>query len=67
MGLKCIDSIQSTGQISKNSNLSPIFDISDSTQNTVGGVFIGHDFSPVRQIPVRAEIEYAIRSNAATS
>lgn len=68
VGLKFIDSIQSTGQISKNSNLSPIFDISDSTRNTVGGgVFIGYDFYPARQIPVRAEIEYAIRSNSTTS
>ena len=68
VGLKFIDSIQSTGQISKNDNLSPIFDISDYTQNTVGGgVFVGYDFYPMHQIPVRAEIEYAIRTNSTTS
>lgn len=68
VGLKFIDSIQSTGQISKNDNLSPIFDISDYTQNTVGGgVFIGYDFYPAHQVPLRAEIEYAIRTNSTTS
>ncbi len=45
-----------------------LFDISDYTQNTIGGgAFIGYDFYPVYQVPVRAEIEYAIRTNSMTS
>ena len=30
-------------------------------------MFVGYDFYPVHQIPVRAEIEYAIRTNTDTS
>ena len=68
VGLKFIDSIQSTGQISKNSTVSRIFDVSDYSQNTTGGgVFVGFDFYPHYQVPVRAEIEYAIRTNTSTS
>lgn len=68
VGLKFIDSIQSTGQISKNGTVSRFFDVSDYSQNTVGGgVFVGFDFYPRYQVPVRAEIEYAIRTNTSTS
>lgn len=68
VGLKFIDSLQSTGQISKNTNLSQIFDVSDYTQNTIGGgAFVGFDFYPLYEVPVRAEIEYAIRTNSTTS
>ena len=68
LGLKFIDSIQSTGQISKNNNVSQTFDVSDYTQNTIGGgIFIGYDFFTKHQIPVRAELEYAIRTNGSTT
>lgn len=34
------------------------------TQNTVGGgVFAGYDFYPQHNVPIRTELEYAIRSN----
>ena len=67
VGLKFIDSIQSTGTMSKGGGAN-LFDISDYTQNTIGGgAFIGYDFYPVYQVPVRAEIEYAIRTNSTTS
>jgi opacity protein-like surface antigen len=65
-GLKFIDSIQSTGAVS-HSNLNGL-GISDHSQNTVGGgIFVGYDFFPAHQVPVRAEIEYAIRSNMHTT
>lgn len=66
MGLKFIDSIQSTGNVSKGGGTN-FFDVDDYTQNTVGGgVFVGYDFYPMHQVPVRAEIEYAIRTNSET-
>ncbi len=52
-GLKFVDSIQTVwlSDISKN-------------QNTIGGaVFFGYDFYPRMQLPIRAEIEYTLRSN----
>jgi opacity protein-like surface antigen len=65
-GLKFIDSIQSTGTVS-NDNLNGL-GISDHSQNTVGGgIFVGYDFYPAHQVPVRAEIEYSIRSNMNTT
>lgn len=67
-GLKFIDSIQSTGQISKSNEIGAYFDVGDYTQNTIGGgIFFGYDFYPKQQIPVRAEIEYAIRTNSTTT
>lgn len=56
-GVKFIDSIQNKwggGLLSGYSH----------NQNTVGGgLFVGYDFYPKNQIPLRAEIEYAIRSD----
>ena len=67
-GLKFIDSIQSTGQVSKSNAVGEIFDVGDYTQNTIGGgIFFGFDFYPKQQVPLRAEIEYAIRTNSTTT
>ncbi|MEG6502274.1 MULTISPECIES: outer membrane protein [unclassified Desulfovibrio] len=66
LGLKFIDSIQSTGNVStsKGANL---FDTGEYSQNTVGGgAFVGYDFYPANDIPLRTEIEYAIRTNSET-
>ncbi len=53
LGIKFIDSIQSYWG-----------DDFAHTQNTVGGgIFAGYDFMPKLNVPLRAEIEYAIRSN----
>lgn len=66
MGLKFIDSIQSTGDVSKG-GATNAFDVDNYTQNTIGGgVFVGFDFYPMYQVPVRTEIEYAIRTNSET-
>ncbi len=66
LGLKFIDSIQSTGDISKGGG-TKFFDVDNYSQNTIGGgVFVGYDFYPMHQIPVRAEVEYAIRTNSET-
>ncbi|MDR0239774.1 MAG: outer membrane beta-barrel protein [Deltaproteobacteria bacterium] len=71
-GLKFIDAIQGTGAISK-SNLGGQalgfngLGVDSYSQNTVGGgVFLGYDFSPKFQTPVRVELEYAIRTNMGT-
>jgi opacity protein-like surface antigen len=62
-GVKFIDSIQGTGSVTRSSNLAG-FGIGEFAQNTVGGgAFIGWDFYPQSQVPLRTEIEYAIRSN----
>jgi len=67
-GLKFIDSIQSTGSISRSGDLARGLMDSDYNQNTVGGgIFVGYDFFPQHQIPIRTEIEYAIRTNMNTS
>ena len=66
MGLKFIDSIQSTGDISRGGDANTA-DINNYSQNTIGGgAFVGFDFFPMYQVPVRAEIEYAIRTNSET-
>ncbi len=66
MGLKFIDSIQSTGDVSKG-GATKAFDVDNYTQNTIGGgVFVGFDFFPMYQVPVRTELEYAIRTNSET-
>ncbi|MDR0815924.1 MAG: outer membrane beta-barrel protein [Desulfovibrio sp.] len=42
--------------------------IGEYSQNTVGGgVFVGYDFYPQHNVPIRTEIEYAIRTNMNTS
>lgn len=67
MGLKFIDSIQSTGPVSKGGGANFV-DAGEYSQNTIGGgAFLGFDFYPLYQVPVRAEIEYAIRTNSTTS
>lgn len=68
VGLKFLDSIQSTGSVSKSSGISSLFDVDNYTQNTVGGgIYVGYDFYPQNQVPVRTEIEYAIRTNSTTT
>lgn len=62
-GAKFIDSIQSTGMFSLSGDVQGL-GIDQYSQNTLGGgVFIGYDFYPQFQVPMRAELEYAIRSN----
>jgi opacity protein-like surface antigen len=62
-GVKFIDSIQGTGSVEKSSDLDG-FGIGQFSQNTVGGgAFVGWDFYPQSRVPLRTEIEYAIRSN----
>ena len=62
-GLKFIDSIQSTGPFSLSGDVKGI-GIGQYSQNSVGGgIFVGYDFYPQFQVPMRAELEYAIRSN----
>ncbi len=52
-GVKLIDSIQSAW----------LAELSH-TQNTIGGgIFVGYDLYPRLQMPLRVEIEYALRSN----
>lgn len=66
MGLKFIDSIQSTGDVSRGGGTN-MFDVGNYSQNTIGGgVFVGFDFYPMYQVPVRTELEYAIRTNSET-
>ncbi len=62
-GLKFLDSIQSTGKFSKGGDFNSL-GMSEYSQNTVGGgIFVGYDFYPQNQVPVRTELEYVIRSN----
>jgi opacity protein-like surface antigen len=71
-GIKFIDSIQSTGPVSHDlgilSDVGIGLGIGEYSQNTVGGgVFVGYDFYPQHNVPIRTEIEYAIRTNMNTS
>ena len=62
-GLKFIDSIQSTGEMSRSGFVKDV-GVSQFSQNTLGGgIFFGYDFFPQHQVPIRAELEYAIRGN----
>ena len=62
-GLKFIDSIQSTGPFSLSGDVKGL-GVGQYSQNTVGGgIFVGYDFYPQFQVPMRTELEYAIRSN----
>lgn len=66
-GIKFIDSIQNTGSVSTSGLLADMADTEDYGQNTIGGgLFIGYDFYPASQIPLRAEIEYALRTDTKT-
>ncbi|MDR1856522.1 MAG: outer membrane beta-barrel protein [Desulfovibrio sp.] len=62
-----LDSIMTTGTIHSDlsvGNESMPFGTGSYTQNTMGGAFaIGYDFWQLNSVPVRAELEYAIRSN----
>jgi opacity protein-like surface antigen len=63
VGLRFIDSVQSTGSISGDENIGT-FGVGSYTTNTVGGgAFAGYDFHPQNRIPVRFEIEYIVRTN----
>lgn len=66
-GIKIIDSLQATGDVSKSAEVKG-FGIGSYSQNTIGGgIYLGYDFYPKFQMPIRTEIEYAIRSNMDTS
>ncbi|MDR2745648.1 MAG: outer membrane beta-barrel protein [Desulfovibrio sp.] len=66
-GLKFIDSIQNTGAMSKGDDVN-VFGIDQYGQNTVGGgIFVGYDFFPKFDVPIRAEVEYALRTNMNTT
>ena len=66
-GVKILDSYQSTGNISTSGSGS-LVDAKDYSQNTLGaGIFFGYDFYLRSGTPIRAEIEYALRSNVNTS
>ena len=68
VGMKFLDSIQSTGAVSKTGGVVNAFDVTNYSQNTVGGgVYAGYDFYSLNQVPLRTEIEYAIRTNSTTS
>ena len=67
VGLKFLDSIQSTGSMSRSGAVVNAFDVKNYSQNTVGGgIYAGYDFYSLNQVPLRAEIEYAIRTNSET-
>ena len=62
---KFLMSIQDTGNISR-----PYSDMTDESysQFTLGGALaVGYDFYPQQQIPLRAEIEFALRGNSEKS
>ena len=63
VGLKFLDSIQSTGSMSRSGAVVNAFDVKNYSQNTVGGgIYAGYDFYSLNQVPLRAEIEYDIRT-----
>ncbi|MCR4665745.1 MAG: outer membrane beta-barrel protein [Desulfovibrio sp.] len=65
-GVKVLDSYQSTGDIST-SGVAGHFDAKNYSQNTLGGgIFLGYDFYKQHNTPIRAEIEYAMRSSVNT-
>jgi opacity protein-like surface antigen len=64
VGLRFIDSVQSTGGISEDANISALGVESYTTDTVGGGAFAGYDLYPQHRIPVRVEIEYAVRTNA---
>lgn len=67
VGLKFIDAIQNTGTVSKD-NISGGSGIGQYGQNSIGGgIAIGYDFYPKMQLPIRAEVEYALRGNMQTT
>lgn len=64
-GLKFIDSIQGTGELSRGNYAAGL---GSYTQNAVGGgIFAGYDFYSQFQVPLRAETEYALRTNMDTT
>ncbi|MBO4369021.1 MAG: porin family protein [Desulfovibrio sp.] len=66
-GVKVMDSYQTTGDMST-SGVAGSFDAKNYSQNTLGGgVFLGYNFYKQHATPIRAEIEYAMRSSVNTS
>ena len=66
-GLKVMDSIQSTGKVSTSAAAGG-FDTKSYSQNTLGGgIYVGFDFFKQNGMPIRAEIEYALRSTVDAS
>jgi opacity protein-like surface antigen len=66
-GLKFLDALQSTGELARGGALNGINN-GAYVQNTVGGgAFLGYDFDPELNVPVRTDIEYAIRTNSTSS
>jgi opacity protein-like surface antigen len=64
VGLRFIDSVQSTGSISGDENISALGVGSYTTDTVGGGAFAGYDLYPRHRIPVRVEFEYAVRTYA---
>ncbi|MCR5815057.1 MAG: outer membrane beta-barrel protein [Desulfovibrio sp.] len=65
-GIKVMDSYQSTGDIST-SGRAGAFDTKSYSQNTFGGgIFLGYDFFKQHNTPIRAEVEFAMRSSVNT-
>lgn len=66
VGLKALDSIVNTGQFSKEGFSGT--GLGQYGKNTFGGgIFVGYDFYPQQQVPLRAELEYSLRNNAEES
>lgn len=64
---KFLMSIQDTGSMSRDLPGVTGSDIDSYSQFTLGGALaIGYDFYPQQQIPLRAEIEFALRGNSET-
>lgn len=65
-GIKVMDSYQSTGDVST-SGAAGAFDTKSYSQNTFGGgIFLGYDFYKQHNMPIRAEVEFAMRSSVNT-
>ena len=64
---KFLMSIQDTGMMSRDLPGVTGSDIDSYSQFTLGGALaVGYDFYPQQQIPLRAEIEFALRGNSKT-
>ena len=62
---KFLMSIQDTGMMSRDLPGVTGSDIDSYSQFTLGGALaVGYDFYPQQQIPLRAEIEFALRGNS---
>lgn len=64
---KFLMTFQNTGEMERSSSLDGS-DVGQYSQFTLGGAFaVGYDFWPQQMLPLRAEIELALRGNAETS